>query len=99
MREIEPRKMVWLRHLERTREHRLIEKITEWKHIAFRRKERPEVKWENDVKQDIKVMKIYLWKKKKPKICKNLNGLLGSPKLAKSCSAELRRQVLSLFPG
>jgi hypothetical protein len=37
--------------------------MTEWKHIAFRPRGRSKIKWEGDVKQDLKVMKICHWKK------------------------------------
>jgi hypothetical protein len=43
--------------------HRLCKKITEWKSTAFRPRGRPKMKREDDVKQDLKVMKIYRWKK------------------------------------
>jgi hypothetical protein len=44
-------------------ERRLVKKITEWKPIAVRPRGRPKLKWEDDVKQVSKVMKIYLWEK------------------------------------
>jgi hypothetical protein len=44
-------------------EHRLIKKITEWKAKAFRRGGRLKVKWEDDVKQDARVIKCYYLKK------------------------------------
>ena len=44
-------------------EHRLNEKITGWKSIAFRQTGRPKMRWKDDVKHNLKVMKIYHWKK------------------------------------
>jgi hypothetical protein len=41
----------------------IIKKITEWKAIAFRRGGRLKVKWEDDVKQDARVIKCYYLKK------------------------------------
>jgi hypothetical protein len=40
-------------------EHWPSTKITEWKPTAFRPGRRPKVKWEDDVRQDLKVTKIY----------------------------------------
>jgi hypothetical protein len=36
---------------------------TERKFIAFRRRERPKIRWEDNVKQSLNVGKIYYWKK------------------------------------
>jgi hypothetical protein len=43
--------------------HRLTKKIIEWKPIALRPKGRPKMKWEGDVKHNLKVTEIYHWKK------------------------------------
>jgi hypothetical protein len=40
-----------------------LKKIIEWKSIAFRLRKRLKMKWEGYRKQDLKVMKIYHWKK------------------------------------
>jgi hypothetical protein len=43
--------------------HRLDEKIIQWKSVAFRPRGTSKIKWEGDVKEDLKTMKFYLWKK------------------------------------
>jgi hypothetical protein len=48
--------MVWASGKEREKSAK---KITEWKPIAFRPRGRPKIKWEDDVKKDLKVMKSY----------------------------------------
>jgi hypothetical protein len=44
-------------------EHRLNKKITGWKSIPFRQRGRPKMRWQDDVKHNLKVMKIYYWRK------------------------------------
>jgi hypothetical protein len=44
-------------------EHRLNEKIKGWKSIAFRQRGNPKMRWKDDVKRNLKVIKIYHWKK------------------------------------
>jgi hypothetical protein len=55
--------IAWLGHLERVEEHRLTQKITKWKPIAFRLRGRPKMKWEDDVKQDLKCYEDLLLEK------------------------------------
>jgi hypothetical protein len=64
--------IAWLGNLEIMEEHRLTKKITEWKTIDFRQKERSRMRWE-DVKRDVKVIKFCHWKFKL-KIGMNGNG-------------------------
>jgi hypothetical protein len=61
VREIKYRTFSWLGHLERMEVQRLTEKITE--PVASRRTGRPKIKWEDEVKQYLKVRKIYHRKK------------------------------------
>jgi hypothetical protein len=42
-------------------EHQVTKKITEWKSIAFRPRGRPKIVWKDELKQDLKVTKIYHW--------------------------------------
>jgi hypothetical protein len=42
-------------------EHRLRE--LEWRPTSFRVRGRPKMQWEDDVKPDLKLTKIYHWKK------------------------------------
>jgi hypothetical protein len=43
-------------------EHLLIKNIIKWKPVAFRPRAKPKMRWENNVKYDLKVTKIYHWK-------------------------------------
>jgi hypothetical protein len=36
--------------------------VYEWKPMAIRSLERPQTRWENDVKNDLNTMKLYNWK-------------------------------------
>jgi len=43
---------------------RLNKKITGWKSIAFRQRGRTKMRWQDDIKHNLKVMKIDHWKKR-----------------------------------
>ena len=60
----------------------------EFKSIALRPRGRPKMRWEDDIQQELKVMKICHWKKREW----NGNGLLSKPKLTKSCKRERERE-------
>jgi hypothetical protein len=62
MREIKYRRIAWVSNLKRLEEHQLTKKIMDWKPIPFILRGRHEMKWEDIVKQDLKVMKICHWK-------------------------------------
>ena len=49
--------------IRRMEEHRITKKITEFKHMGFRPRGRLELESENDVKQQLKAMKICRRKK------------------------------------
>jgi hypothetical protein len=40
----------------------MVKKVYEWKPMAIRSLGRPQTRWENDVKNDLNIMKIYNWK-------------------------------------
>jgi hypothetical protein len=44
-------------------EHRLNKKITGWKSTALRQRGRPKMRWQDDIKHNLKVMKMHHWKK------------------------------------
>jgi hypothetical protein len=62
VRYINVQRLAWLGHLKRMHEGRTTKKITHWKPLSSRPKGRPKVKWEEDVPQDLKIMKIKSWK-------------------------------------
>jgi hypothetical protein len=43
-------------------DERMVKKVYEWKPMAIRSLGRPQTRWENDVKNDLNIMKIYNWK-------------------------------------
>jgi hypothetical protein len=52
----------WLGHVERMADDNNVKKIKRWKPISKRPIGRPKTRWEDDVLEDIKSMKIYDWK-------------------------------------
>ena len=67
-----------------------IKKITEWTDIAFSRRGRHKMKWEDDVKQDLKVKQFYQWKEqaKSRDECKRITE---QAKTHKQLGADRRR--------
>ena len=57
------RRTTKLGDLQRMDEHSLTKSIIIWKPRTFRSRRRPKMRWEDDVKHDLKVTKIYHWKK------------------------------------
>jgi len=41
----------------------MVQKLYEWKPISTRLAGRPKVRWENDIKEDLRIMKINNWTK------------------------------------
>jgi hypothetical protein len=52
----------WLGHVHRMPDERMVKKVYECKPMAIRSLGRPQTRWENDVKNDLNIMKIYNWK-------------------------------------
>jgi hypothetical protein len=52
----------WLGHVHRMSDERMVKKVHEWKPMALRSLGRHQTRWENDVKNDLNIMKIYNWK-------------------------------------
>jgi hypothetical protein len=59
VRYVKAQRISWLGHIERMPDDRTVKKITNWKPIA----PRPKQRWEEDVKNDLKAMKVQNWKK------------------------------------
>jgi hypothetical protein len=53
----------WLGHVEGMAEDNIAQKIKRWKPMSKRPKGRPKTRWEDDVLEDIKSIKISNWKK------------------------------------
>jgi hypothetical protein len=59
---IKSQRLGWLGHVHRMPDERLVKKVYEWKPTAIRSLGRFPTRWENDVKNDLNIMKIYNWK-------------------------------------
>jgi hypothetical protein len=63
VRYVRAQRISWLGHIERMPDDRTVKKITNWKPIAPRHVGRPKLRWEEDVRNDLKAMKVQYWKK------------------------------------
>ena len=52
----------WLGHVERMTNERVAKTINKWKPYATRLKGRPRVRWEDDVRNDLRKMGVNNWK-------------------------------------
>ena len=48
----------WFGHVYRMPDERMVKKVYEWEHMAIRSLGRPKNRWENDVKNDLNIMRI-----------------------------------------
>jgi hypothetical protein len=62
VRYVKAQRISWRGHIERMPDDRTMKKITNWKHIAPRHIGRPKLRWEEDVRNDLKAMKVLNWK-------------------------------------
>ena len=53
--------MSWLGHMQRMANDRVVKKLYEWKPISARLAARPKIKCENDIKVDLRILKINNW--------------------------------------
>ena len=60
MRQIRSRKLAQLRYVERNEDYCNMKKITNWKPTANRLKGRSQSEWLNDLRKDLKRMKLNL---------------------------------------
>ena len=56
---IKSQRLGWIGHVHRMPHDRMVKKVYEWKHMAIRSLGRPQNRWENDVQNDLNIMKIY----------------------------------------
>jgi hypothetical protein len=64
VRYIKYKRLSWLGHAERMNGERVVKTIYKWKPYATRPKGRPRVKWEDDVRKDMKKMGVNNWKQR-----------------------------------
>jgi hypothetical protein len=62
VRYVKAQRICWLGHIERMPDDRRVKKIN-WKPVAPRHIGRPKLRWEADVRNDLKAMKVQNWKK------------------------------------
>jgi len=62
VRYIKYKRLGWLRHVERMTNERVAKTIYKWKPYATRQKGRPRVRWEDDVRNDLRKMGVNNWK-------------------------------------
>jgi hypothetical protein len=60
---VKAQRISWLGHIERMPDDRTVKKITNWKPIAPRHIRRPKLRWEEDIRNNIKAIKVQNWKK------------------------------------
>jgi len=64
VRYIKYKKLSWLGHVERMTNERVAKTIYKWKPYATRPKGRPRVRWEDDVRNDLRKMGVTNWKQR-----------------------------------
>jgi hypothetical protein len=55
-------RLSWLGHVERISPNRSVKRLYSWKPLGTRPVGRPKARWEEDVKADIRKMKVPTWK-------------------------------------
>ena len=63
VRYIKYKRLSWLGHVERITNERVANIVYKWKPYATRPKGRPRVRWEDDVRNDLRKMGVNNWKR------------------------------------
>ena len=58
---IKARRLSWFGHLQRMPEERIVKKVGKWKTMLKRPLGRPKNRWEDDIRNDMKKLKIKNW--------------------------------------
>jgi heme oxygenase len=58
---IKAQRLSWFGHLHRMLEERMVKKLYKWKPMLTRPLGRPKNRWENDIRNDMKKLKIKNW--------------------------------------
>jgi len=64
VRHIKSMRLSWVGHVERMSDERVVESIYKWKPHATRPKGRPRLRWDHDVRDDLRKMGVNNWKQK-----------------------------------
>jgi hypothetical protein len=59
---VKAQRINWLGHIERLSKERVVKQVSNWKPIASRPIGRPKNRWDDNVRNDIKIMKVNNWK-------------------------------------
>jgi hypothetical protein len=59
---IKAQRLSWLGHIHRMDSDRTVKKVYEWKLVLTRPEGRPKLRWENDIRNDLKEMKLNNWR-------------------------------------
>jgi hypothetical protein len=59
---VKAQRLNWLGHIERMSDERAVKKVNNWKPIASRPIGRPKDRQDDDVRKDLKIMKVNNWK-------------------------------------
>ena len=58
---IKAQRLSWGGHVHQITNDRMVKKLYEWKLISTSSEGRPKIRWENDIKEDLRIMKINNW--------------------------------------
>ena len=58
---IKAQRLSWFGHLQRMLEERMVKKVYKWKPMLSRPLGRPKNRWEVDIRNDLKKLKIKIW--------------------------------------
>ena len=64
VRHIKSKRLSWVGHVERMTDERVVKSIYKWKQHATRPKGRPRLRWDDDVRDDLREMGVNNWKQK-----------------------------------
>jgi hypothetical protein len=59
---IKTQRVSWLGHIHPMHSDRMVKKVCEWKPISTGPQGRPKLRWENNIKNDLKEMKLNNWR-------------------------------------
>ena len=64
VRHIKSKRLSWVGHVERMPDERVVKSIYKWKPHATRPKGRPRLRWDDDMRDDLRKMGVNNWKRK-----------------------------------
>jgi hypothetical protein len=58
---IEAQRISWLGHISRMEAGRMVKRIYNWQPHVIRKRGQPNIRWKDDVREDLKDLRIYNW--------------------------------------